>query len=71
MNVTLFLLLAAAAAAGLYVGAEIRHALRRPPDLRGDWWGRFERKFRAYLRARERKQRPARRAPSDCPQDPK
>jgi hypothetical protein len=21
---------------------------RKPPELRGDWWGRFEREFRAY-----------------------
>ena len=69
MNVTLLLLLTAAAAAALYVGAEIRHALRRPPNLRGDWWGRFERQFRAYLRAREREQRPARRERSDWPED--
>jgi hypothetical protein len=23
---------------------------RTPPELRGDWWGRFETEFRAYAR---------------------
>lgn len=26
---------------------------RRPAELRGDWWNRFERQFRAYARAVE------------------
>jgi hypothetical protein len=37
---------------------------RRPRELRGDWWGRFERQFRVYARtAQPRQPRPQPRQP--------
>jgi hypothetical protein len=32
-----------------YVGRALRHQ-RRPQELRGDWWPRFEAEFRVYVR---------------------
>jgi hypothetical protein len=37
-----------AAAIGLWVIFTEFRARRTPPELRGDWWERFEREFRAY-----------------------
>jgi hypothetical protein len=31
---------------------------RPPPELRGDWWSRFETQFRAYVRAQTRRSDP-------------
>ncbi len=44
----LVLMLAATISALLLVGLIAGH--RKPPELRGDWWAKFERDFRAYAR---------------------
>jgi hypothetical protein len=31
---------------------------RPPPELRGDWWARFEEQFRAYAGAQRRRSEP-------------
>ena len=46
----LIILLAGLAVGLLCLIREYRR-MRTPPDLRGDWWTRFEREFRAYARA--------------------
>jgi len=40
--------LAIAAAALLWLGVEVVREFRTPAELRGDWWRKFEREFRAY-----------------------
>lgn len=55
MSVPVLLVLAVAVVAVLYLAFEIVQQLRRPPELRGDWWADFERQFRAYARACERR----------------
>ena len=39
-----------AATCGTYVIFAAIRRLRTPRELRGDWWDRFEREFRAYAR---------------------
>jgi hypothetical protein len=55
------LIVIAAFALGTYLIASDVHRSRRPPELRGDWWSRFEREFRAYAEAAERSARRQRR----------
>ncbi|MGH2882797.1 MAG: hypothetical protein ACRDPA_08910 [Solirubrobacteraceae bacterium] len=53
--------LAVAAGACAIVFAVRRH--RTPPELRGDWWSRFEGEFRAYARQSARRDRDRRDRP--------
>ncbi len=45
---------------GAYVLLSDHYRRRTPPELRGDWWQRFEREFRAYV---DETARPARKPP--------
>jgi len=48
MTAVAIIVLSITAAAFLWLGVEVVRELRNPSDLRGDWWVRFEREFRAY-----------------------
>lgn len=58
MSVVALVLVVIAVGLGIYGIVQAIREHRTPPELRGDWWGRFEREFRAYAA------RPAR-APRD------
>lgn len=53
MTVTAIAVLVIVAAAFVWLGVEVVRELRRPPELRGDWWASFECEFRAYDRRRK------------------
>jgi hypothetical protein len=48
MPVLAIVLVALAVAAGTCAILVALRRRRTPPELRGDWWGQFERDFRAY-----------------------
>ncbi len=50
------LLVICAAAAGACLAPRAVRRLRTPRELRGDWWTRFERDFRAYVGRTARRQ---------------
>jgi hypothetical protein len=54
-------LVAVATAAGMCAILVARRRRRTPPELRGDWWGQFERDFRAYAAGAARSPRDRRR----------
>jgi hypothetical protein len=51
LAIVLVLLSIAVGACAIFTAVRRR---RTPLELRGDWWVRFEREFRAYADARER-----------------
>jgi hypothetical protein len=60
--IALVLVMLAALSLGGYFAIPAWRRSRTPPELRGDWWSRFETDFRAYV---ERASREVRRRSRD------
>jgi hypothetical protein len=56
--VWIFAVVAVLALAALPVHARLRR-VRKPQELRGDWWPEFEREFRQYAVSQSRRRRQA------------
>ncbi len=61
MPVVALVLVVIALGFGAYGIVQAIREHRTPPELRGDWWSRFEREFRAYAARPPRSSRDRRR----------
>jgi hypothetical protein len=66
MTLLAALVIIAATIVGTYLIAGDIYRQRHPRELRGDWWESFEREFRAYAQAAERRRKRDHRQPGSA-----